>query len=91
MDDEDSGEEVQAKYLKILYKDDYDGLDANNRLDNDDIEMAIKGIDRDIKILGDRVAKYFDFDHFNEKFQTLLLDWGPRLKHSVYSRSKVSQ
>jgi len=68
MEEDDADEATQAKYLKILYKDDYDGLDANDILDNDDIDMAIKGIDRNIKILGDRVAKYFDFDHFNEKF-----------------------
>jgi hypothetical protein len=67
-EDEEADDDIQDKYLKILYKDDYDGMDANDILDNDDIEIALKGIDKNIKILGDRASKFFDFDHFNEKF-----------------------
>lgn len=67
MEEDEVDEDVQAKYLKMLYNENQ-GFDANDRLDNDEIEMAIKGIDRNIKILGERVAKYFDYDHFNEKY-----------------------
>jgi hypothetical protein len=59
--------------MKFLYKEDGLGLDGNNKFKEQDLEMATKGINKDIKILGDRVAQYFDFDHFNEKWEDLVL------------------
>jgi len=59
--DNDLDGDDPAKYLQFLYHDDGNGLDGNNRLNEEDLEMAIKGIDNNIKILGDRIAKYFDF------------------------------
>lgn len=52
--------------------------------------MATKGIDKDIRILGDRVAQYFDFEHFNEKWEDLVLQWGDRRKNNVYRRDKMA-